>query len=639
MIGVLAAYREIADIITDLQSEIQEPIEVVPARVTDAVDLSQRLVKAGATVLLSRGGTTDYLKEQSLDWLVGVPIVNIPVTAYDVIRAVGEARKKAEWVSVVAFPNMIEGIGDITGHLGSKLLVSPISAEANLHKMMRSQGAGKDICFVGGAITCEIAEACGFKSVLIRSGRESVAYALREASRIAKVQQLEAEKRYRLRAVLDSMEDGILVTDSAGEPELWNARAAKLLQAESVTRGSDLPIETLKDAISRSLRGGSVEDVVIRLPSGAQAVASVGPVSADRSARGLLISLRDAVRVEALEHKVRGNLHSLGLVAKKKFSDVIGRSEVLRRTVTTSEAFSQIDATVLILGESGSGKEVYAQAIHNASARRNGPYVALNCAALPETLLESELFGYAAGAFTGAAKEGKPGLFEMAHKGTILLDEISELSLTLQGKLLRVLQERQVRRVGGDRVIPVDVRILAASNKDLVGMVRKGEFREDLFFRLDVLRVNMPPLRARPEDVELLFNHFVIRFSREMGLSPVTLSPEAVNFLAEYSWPGNIREVQNVVQRCLAVYAGRELTPDRIDTVLRPDRKYAHHDHASSLGLMDVLPERKRPAGGRKDLSPREIEEAMAQSEGSVSKAARILGVHRTTLWRHLKSR
>jgi propionate catabolism operon transcriptional regulator len=638
MIGVLAAYREIEDIVADLRSEIPDEIEVLPCRVTDALKVSHHLVSRGATVLLSRGGTTNYLKGEQPDWLAGVPIVDIPVTAYDVIRAIGQAREMAGRVSVIAFPSMIEGIDDVTEFLGVDVTVTPIANDFDVGQEIRHQASGKDVCFVGGAITHEIAQDSRYPSVLIRSGRAAVAYALREASRIARVQQLEREKHQRLHAVLDSMEDGVILVDAAGAPELWNSRAEAMLQAHNVTRGRDLiKIKALEEAILKSLRDGMATDAVIRLPSGAQVVASVSPVSSQKSsAPGVLVSLRDAVRVEALEQQVRSNLHSLGHVAKKRLSDIIGSSEMLRRTVATAQAFAAVDATVLILGESGTGKEVYAQAIHNASARRNGPYVALNCAALPEALLESELFGYVGGAFTGATKEGKPGLFEMAHRGTLLLDEISELSPRLQGKLLRVLQERQVRRVGGERVIPIDVRVLAASNRDLVGMVRKGEFREDLFFRLDVLRINIPPLRERPEDVEALFPHFVCRFSRELKLPPVELSADAIRYLSEYTWPGNVREVQNVVQRCLAMYAGQTLTPEKIDRVLRPDRRYASNDDTSS-GASLCGKNGTSPVNGRKDITVRDIEEAVLRSGGSMTKAARMLGVHRSTLWRHLK--
>lgn len=638
MIGVLAAYREIEDIVADLRGEISHEVEVVPCRVTDALKVSHHLVSRGATILVSRGGTTNHLKGEHPGWLDGVPIVDIPVTAYDVIKAIGEARKMAKKVSVIAFPNMIEGIGEVMDFLGPDLTVTPITNDIDVGCEIKRQAAKSDVCFVGGAITYEMAREYGYPSVLIRTGRAAVAYALREASRIATVQEVEREKHQRLHAVLDSMEDGVVLTDASGVPELWNTRAEAMLQAHNVTRGKDLiKIEALREAISSSLKDGMPTDAVIRLPSGAQVVASVSPVSSEKSsAPGVLVSLRDAVRVEALERQVRSNVHSLGHVARKRLSDIIGSSDLLRRTVATAQAFAAVDATVLILGESGTGKEVYAQAIHNASARRNGPYVALNCAALPETLLESELFGYVGGAFTGATKEGKPGLFEMAHKGTLLLDEISELSPRLQGKLLRVLQERQVRRVGGERVIPIDVRILAASNRDLVGMVRKGEFREDLFFRLDVLRINIPPLRERPEDVEALFAHFVSRFSRELKLPPVTLSADAVRYLSEYTWPGNVREVQNVVQRCLAVYAGQTLTPEKIDRVLRPDRRYASN-YDSSLVAPAGEKDRTFRLGGRKELTVRDIEEAVLLSGGSTTKAAKILGIHRSTLWRHLK--
>lgn len=624
MIGVLAPYREIADIVTDLQREIQEPLEVVPARLTDAVDLSLQLVKSGATVIVSRGGMTDHLRASEAEWLSGIPIVDIAVTGYDVMRALGEARRKAEWVSVVAFPDIIEGVRSVADLLGPKVLFSPIRARSNLHKIMRLQAAGRDICFVGEATTCEIAETCGLSFVPIRSDRPSVARALREAFRISKVQQLEAKKRYRLRTVLDSMEDGFIVTDSSGVPELWNAKAARLAEAWDDAGGSGLPLGELRKPVEKALSTGSAEDTVFRLPSGSRMVASVGPVSTGTAYRGVLVSLREASRVEALENKVRGDPRSLGLVAGKRFPDILGKSLVRRRTIRAAEAFSQVDATVLILGESGSGKEVYAQSIHNSSCRKDGPYVALNCAALPENLLESELFGYAGGAFTGAAKQGRPGLFEMAHKGTLLLDEASEISPNLQGKLLRVLQERQIQRVGGERVIPVDVRILAATNKDISGMVRRGQFREDLFFRLDVLRLNIPPVRACPKDVECFVDHFLTTFSRDMGLSPMRVTPSAMKLLKEYPWPGNVREIQNVVQRCLVLYADQALTYERVDRVLRPGGRNAAGD-------------RRRGASRRWHLAVADIDEALSQAAGSVAGAARLLGVHRTTLWRHLK--
>ncbi|HHW17487.1 MAG TPA: sigma 54-interacting transcriptional regulator [Firmicutes bacterium] len=634
MIGVLAPYREIVKTVVELQKDIPEPIEVVLTRVTDAVAVAKKLIRSGALVLVARGGTANTLKSEVLD---GTPVVEIPITGYDLLRAIAQARKRATRICVMAYQNMIEGLDkSILGLLGDNIEVVPLTATTDVCSAIKAAAATGDVCFVGGAITCELADSMRYPSVLIRSGKEGISYALREAARIVEVQKLEAEKRYRLRAVLDSMEDGIIVTDSEGVPEFWNTKAAKLLQAENIYDGRRFPLLLLKDGVMKCIKGESSDDSVIKLPTGAQVVASFNLVEADRRARGVLVTLRDAVRVEAMEHKVRSDVHFLGFVAKKKFSDIIGKSSILRKTVSMAEAFAQVDATVLITGESGTGKEVYAQAIHNASARRNGPYVAVNCAALPESLLESELFGYAGGAFTGASRQGRPGLFELAHKGTILLDEISELPKSLQGKLLRVLQERQVRRVGGDRIIPVDVRVIAATNKDLVAMVEQGQFREDLFYRLDVLRLTIPPLRSRPEDIVPLFKYFVAEFARDMGLSQVKLSEDAISFLEAYPWPGNIRQVQNVVQRCLALYAGETVTSEKLERVLVPGQAIPGRAGACLAHSQESRGE-KSAGYGSKDLTIDDIKRALNSCGGSVSKAARLLGIHRTTLWRRLK--
>jgi transcriptional regulator with PAS, ATPase and Fis domain len=208
--------------------------------------------------------------------------------------------------------------------------------------------------------------------------------------------------------------------------------------------------------------------------------------------------------------------------------------------IKLSKKVAKSDLTVLITGESGTGKELFAQSIHNASLRKNGPFVAINCAAVPESLLESELFGYESGAFTGARKEGKAGLFEQANMGTIFLDEIGDMPLTLQARLLRVLQERQVMRIGSDRLINVDIRIIAATNKNLIKMIEKGQFREDLFYRINVLPINIPPVRERKEDIIPLIKCYMER------KKDIKLSDEVVEVLMNYSWPGNIREIQNV---------------------------------------------------------------------------------------------
>ena len=263
---------------------------------------------------------------------------------------------------------------------------------------------------------------------------------------------------------------------------------------------------------------------------------------------------------------------------------------------------------------------MFAQGIHNLSIRRNGPFVAVNCAAVPENLLESELFGYEEGAFTGAKKGGKAGLFEMAHQGTLFLDEIGEMPLVLQSRLLRVLQEREVMRIGGDRIIPVDVRIVAATNQNLSELAAVRKFRPDLYYRLDILRLTVPPLRERAEDVGLLADHFLRKFSAQ-NWRRLGFTEKALQLLKEYSWPGNVRQLANVVERT-ALLAESAVIDEQ--------------------GLLEAFPDIRAevaaPSGVRlEDVERRTIEQVLWEEAGNYSRAAKRLGINRTTLWRKLR--
>jgi transcriptional regulator of aroF, aroG, tyrA and aromatic amino acid transport len=243
------------------------------------------------------------------------------------------------------------------------------------------------------------------------------------------------------------------------------------------------------------------------------------------------------------------------------FDDIVHESDLMRRCIQTARMVAKTDSTVLLLGESGTGKELFARAIHNASSRMQYAFVAINCAALPEHLLESELFGYDEGAFTGTKKGGKPGLYEAADKGTLFLDEIAELPLALQAKLLRTIQAGTFRRVGGTREQQVNVRVIAATNRDLQQMVRKGQFREDLYYRLHVIPVQIPPLRSRREDVVLLAEHFLQNWRQKTGKAGLTLSPACQDRMSQYDFPGNVRELENMVERSVHLVDGDCIEP------------------------------------------------------------------------------
>lgn len=284
---------------------------------------------------------------------------------------------------------------------------------------------------------------------------------------------------------------------------------------------------------------------------------------------GQVTELKDKLAQEKLylEDEIRTELN---------FEEIVGRSRALRRVLEQVETVAPTDSTVLIYGETGTGKELIARALHNLSARRASAFVKLNCAAIPTGLLESELFGHERGAFTGAISQ-RVGRFELAHHGTMFLDEIGEVPLELQPKLLRVLQEREFERLGSSRTLRTDARLIAATNRDLEALVGENKFRSDLYYRLNVFPVRVPALRERPEDVPLLVRHFVQHYSRQLGKSIDTVTPETMSLLVKYPWPGNVRELQNVIERATILTRGPVLKVASEE--LRAARSTAHHRH------------------------------------------------------------
>ena len=296
---------------------------------------------------------------------------------------------------------------------------------------------------------------------------------------------------------------------------------------------------------------------------------------------------------------------------------VIGQSPPWRHVLRQAAQVAATDTTVFLQGESGTGKEVVARFIHRASPRRNGPFVAINCAALPEQLLESELFGYERGAFTGAHLS-KAGHIEVASSGVLFLDEVSEMSLTAQAKLLRVLQEREFQRLGGTRVVKANVRVIAASNRDLQSAVTESRFREDLFYRLRVFDIYIPPLRERRGDIPLLTDAFLQAFSRSTGCSSAGLTADAQDMLSQYEWPGNVRELHNALERAAILCEGGPITPEHL-----------------SLRGPGVAAPKRRPI--LPDVERRAIEQALHETAWNKSKAARRLGITRTQLYGRLR--
>lgn len=350
---------------------------------------------------------------------------------------------------------------------------------------------------------------------------------------------------------------------------------------------------------------------------------------------GAIVHFTSIHKIDQLESQVKSELYIKGHFAKYHFDDIVGISDAILKTKHQAERFAKYNSSVLLCGESGCGKELFAQSIHNSSMRRDQPFVAVNCGSLPTNLLESELFGYVDGAFTGALKKGKKGLFEIANKGTIFLDEITEMDMQGQSRLLRALEEREIMRIGDDKVIPIDVRVIAATNRDLEKLVEEGKFREDLYYRLNVLTLLVPPLRQRDRDVVLIAESFLEKFGRRYQ-KYIILSPEAKDCLCRYPWKGNVRQLRNFCERLVILADQKEISAKLIEEELGAIQYSSQPTPPPPVRQLSA-------AALTEQLLPPETSEkeqillALQQSGGNRIQAAARLGISKATLWRKMK--
>lgn len=440
------------------------------------------------------------------------------------------------------------------------------------------------------------------------------------------------------REILTSMGEGIIFADHTNRIIFVNAAAEQLrgIKADNFLDRDLLaihspPARARIGAILASLREGSLPFHTRPLESKGRIFAnSYYPIRSDAGTFiGTVMISRDITEKEHL--KEENSVLRDQLMNEHACGEMIGRSPVMQPVFQVIRATASLDTTILICGESGTGKELVARALHQKSRRSACPLVKINCAALPESLLESELFGFEKGAFTGAIRERK-GKFEQADRGTLFLDEIGEMPLSAQAKLLRVLQEKTVERVGGNREIRVDVRIIAATNRDLRQDVAAGRFREDLFYRLNVIPINLPSLRERREDILTLATIFLSRFSQEMGRPSLKLSREAKQALLGHPYPGNVRELKNAMERAAALCRGTFLAIDDLPPEFQGHRLVpASPTKAHSSSRNSLL-------GANLDHREAElINQALAASGNRRGDAARLLGISRKTLWKKMK--
>ena len=427
-----------------------------------------------------------------------------------------------------------------------------------------------------------------------------------------------------LKTVIESIAAGVVAIDAQGRIREINTEGAKILAIDSQTaRGKDIQQLTdgqpfLKQVVEGGKPVADVETVIDTKRGRIHCHTSARPIiQEDGRIVGAVATLKESKRLHRVVNQITG------AEARFTFDDIIGEDSALRRAVHLAQVAARGMSTVLIQGESGTGKEMFAQAIHNATAAGQ-PFVAVNCAAIPETLIESELFGYEGGAFTGASRSGRPGKFELANGGTIFLDEIGEMPLNIQTSLLRVLQERCFERIGGIRSVPINVRVIAATNKNLAVEARKGNFRRDLFYRLNVFKIDIPPLRERLADIPLLVGYFTAQLAARLGKTVRGVSLPVQKKLQTFHWPGNVRQLENVIERAVNLADG-----DIIEESHLPDS--LQEETAGDVDRPPVV----HPANIA-DIEKGAIIEALRRC-GERQKAARSLGISRSTLYRRLK--
>ena len=624
-IGVIATNYKILDtaiqIITDLGMEDRTIARL--GNMESGVVVARELAASGAEVIIARGGTSALIMKSD----VTLPLVEIPIDGRDLAIAVQEAKrltgKENPRLAALAFSSMRYFLSAFAMLAGIEISLYEFGTSGEtLEGVVKRAVADGAEALLGGVMSSEIAAAHGIHGVVIGTSGESLRTALIEAEKAASTHRLEETRVRRMQLVLDLFPNAVIAVDHNRRIQLANPSACRLLGLSQDAMGTPadqaLPDIDLEPCLAR---GEMTQGEIVPFKS-TSLVMSATPIRVRGEITGAVVSLQEASRIRELEAKLRNELFAKGLTAVHRFEGIKGGSTLMRDTIAKAKVYAATRGTILITGETGTGKELFAQSIHNASPCRQGPFVAVNCAALPPSLLESELFGYEEGAFTGAMRNGKPGFFELAHGGSIFLDEISEIDRYGQTRLLRILQERRSMRLGGNRYIQLDVRVIAASNRDLVELVERGDFREDLYYRLTALTLHLPPLRLRPGDIPELARFFASACLGTVGGEP-HFTPEASAYLERCPWPGNVRELQNIVERLCLFYEGKPFTLEAVREAVEGDAWGA--------------PARPAPRSGTGSDEKSAIVEALRATSGNQRRAAELLGIDPSTLYRKMR--
>jgi propionate catabolism operon transcriptional regulator len=601
-------------------------IRLIEGLMEELTDKVKEAIKDGFFVFVGGGANYGIVKHTT-----EAHVVEIKLTAMDYIDAILSAKKYGRRIALVHYKApSVTYLPRLSSILDVELLMINFSEPEELEMELINSGVD---AVIGASLSNEIANKLGLPSILVYPGEETILDAIKEAKEVAITLQREKEKSRIIQTIIDFTPSGIIATDEKGRIITFNPAAEKIYgissnKAVGSFLGKLIPQCHLNDVINT----GKPELGIINQVNDSEIVVNRIPIDENGRLIGALATIQKVSEIQKTEQKIRLLQSQRGFTAKVNFSDIIGKSPAILEEIKKAQIYAKTNSNILIYGETGVGKELFSQSIHNYGFQQSGPFIAVNCAALPENLLESELFGYDEGAFTGSRKGGKAGLFEIAHQGTIFLDEIGGISQGVQARLLRVIQEKEVMRIGGDRIIPVNVRIIAATNEDIEKKIPFG-FRDDLYYRLNVLQINIPPLREREDDVIDIFLHFV---NNSMSLVKYKdkLTNSQLQILKLYSWPGNIRELQNVAERFSIHYKNAvrfdgSVIHELLVNAIGENRLFLDILKQEGITSLESVKETKIPDDVLKKL--------LLVFPGKKVKIAERLGISRTTLWRKIK--
>lgn len=613
----------------------QYQVDIVEAILDEAVRLAHKYEQLGYDVIISRGITCKMIRRA-----VSIPVVAIDITYFDLIMALHEASLYGcdmEYLHYRGDAPRPADLNEMLRMLGiepGRLHMHTFATGEEVDRILREKQPGQSVILGTGFFVIDRAEKLGFQTVAIASRREAFLNALNEAKQLLGVIHKSSVRSQQLQSLIEGFCAGLILLNDQKLVEYATDQALRLL---GLDQGNVIALPFREVFGKTPLRNIFQRQRCRFQVDNGHFVAELQRLFWSSESNGYAICLRPAPEAAGSRPAVSAAAAGGAFAAKYSLPDLLGKSPAIEQLRKKIGVYGASDMTVLVCGESGVGKEIVANSLHNLSPRRSGPFVAINCAALPQSLLESELFGYEAGAFTGAKKEGHPGLFEQANGGTLFLDEISDVSLSAQAQLLRVLQEMTVRRVGGSLSIPLDVRVVAATNVDLWEQAQAGKFREDLFYRLNMLCLRLPPLRERKEDIPILFRAFVDRYR---GEKHIPLDADGLGWLQNYDWPGNVRELLSCAQKFAMLWDEQQDATQLISEILEEfsliRRAGGERDERLPAGERDGF--LTIPVGTLEDMERSILRQLQKRYPNTRSKMARDLDISRTSLWKKLKA-